>query len=89
MRHGVIPGVNGPQESPAYLDSYRRGQVTDVRDHMSRFIQRQLEANERLANKLGGDAAQTEHELNTIFLKELAEMIAHEVWEYANRRRDA
>lgn len=89
MRHGVIPGVNGPQESPAYLDAYRRGQVIDVRDHMIRFIQRQLEANERLANRLGGDVAKTEHELNAIFLKELAEMIAHEVWEYANRRRGA
>lgn len=89
MRHGVIPGVNGPQEFPAYLDAYRRGQLTDVRNHMIRFIQRQLEANERLAAKLGGDIATTAQELNAVFLKELAEMIAHEVWEYSNGRRGA
>lgn len=74
----IIPEVNGPQRSPAYLTSYEKGMVVDLRDHLERFIKRQLEANHRLATQTEPDPAkrtQLAADLDRIFLSELQELV--------------
>lgn len=84
----IISEVNGPQRSPAYLTSYEKGMVVDLRDHLERFIKRQLEANHRLAIQLETDPAQQVQlaaDLDAIFLGELQELVVGMVEQHTKK----
>lgn len=88
MREPIIPTLNGPQRSPAYLTSYEKGMVVDLREHLERFIKRQLEANHRLATQLETDPdqqVQLAADLDRIFLSELQELVTGMVEQHTKK----
>lgn len=88
MRPLIITDVNGPQRSPAYLKSVERGMVVDLRQHLERFIKRQLEANHRLATQLETEPAkqtQLAADLDRIFLSELQELVTGMVEQHTKK----
>lgn len=87
----IISQANGPSKSPAYLKSVERGMVVDLREHLERFIKRQLQANERLGMQLEFEPAkqvQLAEDLNAIFLRELQELVTGMVERHTKKGED-
>lgn len=77
-----------PQRSPVYLKSYEKGMVVDLREHLERFIKRQLQSNERLGLQLEVEPAkqsQLTDDLNAIFLSELQELVVGMVEQHTKK----
>lgn len=88
MHELIIQDLNGPQRSPAYLKSVEKGMVVDLREHLERFIKRQLEANHRLSTQLESDPAQQTQlaaDLDRIFLGELQELVVGMVEQHTKK----